>query len=75
MSDSVSETAISGSISPRNVDTVRYKVLKEVHGFAVGEVFAAWPQGEVYSNINGLLSTVRNSDIVEWVADKLVERV
>lgn len=76
MSDDVPASAHPGCLSPRDIDTRRYRVLKEIPlAIAVGDTFSAWPQGEVFANVNGLLSVTRISDIEEWEAQKLVERV
>lgn len=77
MTESVSETAIAGTISPRNVDTVTYKVVSELPYANLpkpGERMAVWEQGEVFVNVNGGLRPIRNSEIDEWEKEGMIER-
>lgn len=71
-------TSHPGTISHRDVDTHRYRVLRELPNPkmpSIGAVFEAWPQGEVFAFVSGVgLGVCRNSDIAEWVAAGLVER-
>lgn len=79
MSDAVStQSAYPGTISPRNVDTVTYRVLRELPKpvAPVGGTFSAWPQGEVFACVSGVgLGLVKNSEISEWEEAGLIERV
>lgn len=71
-------SAHPGTLSPRNIDTVTYKVLGDGTKlpFAIGETFSAWPQGEVFACVSGIgLGVVKNGEIEEWVKAKLIERV
>lgn len=65
-------TSHPGTLSPRNVDTVRYTVVKPLPNAKmpkVGELLETWPQGEFYAFVTGVgLAACRNSDIAEWVA-------
>lgn len=65
-----------GSLSPRNIDTVLFRVVAELGqpGLPVGAHFAWWPQGEVFGHVSGLgLGLVKNSQILEWeTAGKIV---
>lgn len=81
MSDIAETSAHPGTISPRDVDTRTYRVLKplpkEVEDIApVGGTFSAWAQGEVFACVSRVgLGRVRNSDIAAWVEAGIVERV
>lgn len=79
MSDEATSPAPNaGSLSPRNTDTVVYRVLKElpIAGIApVGKVFSSWPQGEVFACVSGVgLGPVRNSDVALWEESGLIVR-
>ena len=71
MSDELPLSAHPGTISPRNVDTVHYRVVTAVDklpGVAVGQTFSAWPQGETFACVSGIgLGPIRNSDIAGWL--------
>lgn len=69
--------ATSGSLSPRNTDTVAYRVLKELPRplYPVGGIFSAWPQGIVWANVSTHgLGIVTNSELAEWQAAGLIVR-
>ena len=76
MSDSIG--SLPGSLSPRNTDTVSYRILKELpkpEVGAVGALFTAWPQGEVFACVSGLgLGAVKNGEIADWLSAGLIER-
>ena len=70
----MSDTPISthpGTISPRNIDTRRYRVVKALPNPkmpAVGDVLETWPQGETFAFVTGVgLGVCRNADIAEWI--------
>lgn len=69
-------TTHPGTLSPRNVDTVRYRVVKSLPNAKmpkVGELLETWPQGETYAFVIGVgLAACRNSDIDEWVTAGLL---
>lgn len=68
----------AGSISPRNTDTVRWKVLRQLPYPALpgpGDSFAAWPWGTVWASVVGLGPVVRNAELKEWAAEGLIERM
>ncbi len=72
MSDTGSVNPTSGaSLSPRNTDTLVYRVLRAlpVDGIApVGGTFTAWAQGEVFACVSGVgLGPVKNADIASWL--------
>ncbi len=77
MSDTGSVNPTSGaSLSPRNTDTLVYRVLKAlpVDGIApVGGTFTAWAQGEVFACVSGVgLGPVKNSDIAGWLDSGMI---
>ena len=78
MSDPI-ESAHPGTLSPRNTDTVHYRVIRDlpIPGFGpVGSTFTAWPQGETFACVSGIgLGPVKNSDIESWREAGLIERV
>jgi hypothetical protein len=77
MSDDLPLSAHPGTISPRNVDTVHYRVLAKLPKdiAPVGGRFSAWPQGEVFACVSGIgLGPVKNSDIADWLEAGLIER-
>ena len=71
MSDVMERPAWQDSLSPRNTDSMRYKVKvpHQVHGksFAAGDYMTVWPQGEKLVNINGGLTRYTARDVAEWV--------
>ena len=78
MSDAVPASAHPGTLSPRNVDTVHYRVIRTLPKdiAPVGGTFSAWAQGEVFACVSGIgLGPVRNSDIEEWREAGLIERL
>lgn len=79
MSDDLPLSSHPGTLSPRNVDTVTYKVLQElpIAGIApVGGRFTSWPQGMVFACVSGVgLGPVTNGDILVWVESGIIERV
>ena len=77
MSD-IPATAHPGTLSPRNVDTVHYRVIRTLPKdiAPVGGTFSAWAQGEVFACVSGIgLGPVKNSEIDEWEAAGLIERI
>lgn len=79
MSDDLPLSSHPGTLSPRNVDTVTYKVLQElpIAGIApVGGRFTSWPQGMVFACVSGVgLGPVTNGDILSWMESGMIERV
>lgn len=72
----MSETAISGSISPRNIDTVVYRVVRPLPAQGMpgpGAELRVWPQGEVYASVNGCLRPITMGEVGEWLAEGLIE--
>jgi len=77
MSDEPSISAHPGTLSPRIVDTLTYRVLKPLPKpvAEVGGTFTAWAQGEVFASVSGLgLGPVRNAEILEWLEAGLIVR-
>lgn len=78
MSDDTPVSAHPGTLSPRNIDTVRFRILSELPYPELGrpgDGLAWWPQGETFANLNGCLRAIRNTDILEWEAAGKLERV
>lgn len=76
MSDSASSTGMSGTVSPRNIDTKVYRVVHPLPGQGLpspGARLAVWPQGEVYVNLNGGLRPVTLAQVGDWLKDGLIE--
>ena len=66
-----------GTLSPRNVDTVSYRVVQIIDKLplGVGETFSAWAQGEVFACVSGLgLGIIKNGEIEDWEAAGLIVR-
>lgn len=78
MSDELPTSSHPGTLSPRNIDTVHYRVIRDlpVPGFGpAGSIFSAWPQGETFACVSGIgLGPVKNSDIASWLEAGLIER-
>lgn len=78
MSDGpVIESSHPGTLSPRIIDTLTYRVLKPLpkEVAPVGGTFTSWPQGEVFACVSGLgLGPVRNADILDWLERGLIVR-
>lgn len=78
MSDDVSlGSATAGSLSPRNTDTIAYRVLKDLPRplYAVGATFTAWPQGILWANVSTHgLGVITNGEIASWVESGLIVR-
>lgn len=68
--------SLPGIISPRNIDTQRYRVVSTLpnpYMPAAGEVLETWPQGETFAFVTGAgLGRCRNSDIAEWLEQGLL---
>lgn len=77
MSD-IPASAHPGTLSPRLIDTVHYRVIEAlpIPGIApVGGRFSAWAQGETFANVSGVgLGPVRNSDIEVWLSSGMIVR-
>jgi hypothetical protein len=69
----------SGQLSPRNTDTVRYRVTAELPDPRLpkpGETFSAWPQGIHFASVSGLgLGVVTNGDLADWEKAGKIERI
>ena len=67
-----------GIISPRNIDTRRYRVVQPLpneHMPKVGEILETWPQGERFAFVTGAgLGRCTNGDIAEWLESGLLEK-
>lgn len=74
MSDEPGISPYPGTISPRDIDTVSYRVVTACGPWQPGDTFSAWPQGEVWAHVNGIgMGVVKNSEIAEWLkAGKVV---
>jgi hypothetical protein len=77
MADTVSEVGMSGSISPRNIDTVEYLVKSDIDkiGMRSGDRFRWWPYGEAIGWIINRGPIVKNGDIAVWEKACLITRV
>lgn len=78
MSDESSlASATPGSLSPRNTDTVVYRVAKPLprEVYPVGAVFSAWAQGEKWAHVSKLgLGIVTNGEIADWEKAGMIVR-
>lgn len=81
MSDSAKVKADTpGLLSPRNVDTHRYKVVKpeelpELRGLNKLDEFSCWPWGIHFCWVMNLGPIVTNNSIRDWEARGLIKRL
>lgn len=78
MADTVSQVALAGSVSLRNVDTVAYRVTAELPRAGLpkpGERFLVWPWGSAIGWIVGRGPVVKNDEIAAWAKAGLIERI
>jgi hypothetical protein len=77
MSDEAAVSATAGSLSPRNTDTIAYRVMKELPRpiYPVGAVFTAWPQGILWASVSGHgIGVVTNGQLADWEASGMIVR-
>jgi hypothetical protein len=69
-----------GGFPTRNVDTVHYRVARELPPgnpleLKVGDAFSTWPIGEVLAHVYGRGPITTNATIAEWEKAGIIERV
>src|SRR3954467_5082352 len=69
--------SLPGTISPRNVDTFTYKVLKpeSLPQLKGKEEFKCWPWGTNFAWVIHLGPIVSNNQIREWESQGLIQRL
>lgn len=77
MGNAVDALVWHDSLSPRNVDTISFRVKADIPGCFMpkaGERMTVWQQGERFVAINGLLRQVTMIEVREWEQAGLIVR-